>query len=29
MKPDQQARALEALGVDVLYALPLTPELAR
>lgn len=29
MKPDQQARALEALGVDVLYALPLTPELAQ
>jgi len=28
MKPDQQARALEALGVDVLYVLPLTPELA-
>src|ERR1700719_2132544 len=29
MKPDQQARALEALGVDILYALPLTPELAQ
>jgi len=29
MKPDQQARALEALGVDVLYVLPLTPELAE
>jgi riboflavin kinase/FMN adenylyltransferase len=29
MKPDQQARALEALGVDVLYVLPLTPELAQ
>ena len=29
MKPDQQARALEALGVDVLYVLPLTPELAN
>jgi riboflavin kinase/FMN adenylyltransferase len=28
MKPDQQARALEALGVDVLYVLPLAPELA-
>ena len=28
MKPDQQARALEALGVDVLYVLPLEPELA-
>jgi riboflavin kinase/FMN adenylyltransferase len=29
MKPDQQARALEALGVDVLYVLPLTSELAQ
>lgn len=29
MKPDQQARALEALGVDVLYVLPLGPELAE
>jgi riboflavin kinase/FMN adenylyltransferase len=29
MKPDQQARALEALGVDVLYVLPLTLELAE
>jgi riboflavin kinase / FMN adenylyltransferase len=29
MKPDQQARALEALGVDVLYVLPLTTELAQ
>lgn len=29
MKADQQARALEALGVDVLYVLPLTPELAN
>ena len=28
MKPDQQARALEALGVDVLYVLPFSPELA-
>ena len=28
MKPDQQARALEALGVDVLYVLPLDPQLA-
>ena len=28
MKPDQQARALEALGVDVLYVLPLNAELA-
>ena len=28
MKPDQQARALEALGVDVLYVLPLDHELA-
>jgi riboflavin kinase/FMN adenylyltransferase len=28
MKRDQQARALEQLGVDVLYVLPLTPELA-
>jgi riboflavin kinase/FMN adenylyltransferase len=28
MKPDQQARALEALGVDVLYVLPLDAELA-
>jgi riboflavin kinase/FMN adenylyltransferase len=29
MKPDQQARALEALGVDMLYVLPLDPELAN
>ena len=29
MKRDQQARALEALGVDVLYVLPLGPELAE
>jgi riboflavin kinase/FMN adenylyltransferase len=29
MKADQQARALEALGVDVLYVLPLGPELAQ
>jgi len=29
MKPDQQARALEALGVDVLYVLPLEAELAE
>jgi riboflavin kinase/FMN adenylyltransferase len=29
MKPDQQARALEALGVDVLYVLPLDEELAN
>src|ERR1700742_4045206 len=29
MKPDQQARALEALGVDILYVLPLGPELAQ
>jgi riboflavin kinase/FMN adenylyltransferase len=28
MRRDQQARALEALGVDALYVLPLTPELA-
>jgi riboflavin kinase/FMN adenylyltransferase len=28
MMRDQQARALEALGVDVLYVLPLGPELA-
>jgi riboflavin kinase/FMN adenylyltransferase len=28
-KRDQQARALEALGVDVLYLLPLGPELAE
>jgi riboflavin kinase/FMN adenylyltransferase len=28
MRRDQQARALEALGVDVLYVLPLGPELA-
>lgn len=28
MKTDQQARALEALGVDILYVLPLEPELA-
>lgn len=29
MKTDQQARALEALGVDILYVLPLGPELAE
>jgi riboflavin kinase/FMN adenylyltransferase len=29
MQPDQQARALEALGVDVLYVLPLDAELAE
>ncbi|HLZ75336.1 bifunctional riboflavin kinase/FAD synthetase [Phenylobacterium sp.] len=29
MKADQQARALEALGVDILYVLPLGPELAQ
>lgn len=29
MKPDQQARALEALGVDILYVLPWDPELAN
>jgi riboflavin kinase/FMN adenylyltransferase len=29
MKADQQARALEALGVDILYVLPLDPELAQ
>jgi riboflavin kinase/FMN adenylyltransferase len=29
MKGDQQARALEALGVDILYVLPLDPELAN
>jgi riboflavin kinase/FMN adenylyltransferase len=29
MKPDQQARALEALGVDMLYVLPLNAELAE
>lgn len=28
MKPDQQARALEGLGVDTLYALPMDAELA-
>jgi riboflavin kinase / FMN adenylyltransferase len=28
MKPDQQARALEKLGVDMLYVLPLEAELA-
>lgn len=28
-KPDQQARALESLGVDILYVLPLAPELAN
>ena len=28
MKPDQQARALERLGVDMLYVLPLDAELA-
>ena len=28
MKPDQQARALERLGVDMLYVLPLEAELA-
>ena len=29
MKPDQQARALESLGVDTLYVLPWDPELAN
>ncbi len=29
MKPDQQARALEALGVDILHVLPLNAELAE
>jgi riboflavin kinase/FMN adenylyltransferase len=29
MKPDQQARALEALGVDMLYVLPMEAELAE
>lgn len=29
MKPDQQARALEALGVDVLYVLPMDAETAQ
>jgi len=29
MRSDQQARALEALGVDILYVLPLDPELAN
>ncbi|MDB5493026.1 MAG: ribF [Phenylobacterium sp.] len=29
MKADQQARALEALGVDILYVLPWDPELAN
>jgi riboflavin kinase/FMN adenylyltransferase len=29
MKRDQQARALEALGVDILYVLPWDPELAN
>lgn len=29
MKPDQQARALEALGVNILYVLPLDDELAN
>lgn len=29
MKPDQQARALEALGVDILYVLPWDPSLAN
>ena len=29
MKPDQQARALEALGVDILYVLPMDRELAE
>lgn len=29
MKPDQQARALEKLGVDMLYVLPLGPDLAE
>ena len=28
MTPDQQARALEGLGVDALYVLPFNPELA-
>jgi riboflavin kinase/FMN adenylyltransferase len=29
MKPDQQARALESLGVDILYVLPWDPQLAN
>jgi riboflavin kinase/FMN adenylyltransferase len=29
MKPDQQARALEDLGADILYVLPWNPELAN
>jgi riboflavin kinase / FMN adenylyltransferase len=29
MKPDQQARALESLGVEILYVLPWDPELAN
>lgn len=29
MKPDQQARVLEGLGVDILYVLPLDAELAE
>src|SRR5690242_13537402 len=29
MKPDQQARALEKLGVDILYVMPLGAELAN
>ena len=29
MKPDQQARALEKLGVDMLYVLPMDAELAE
>jgi riboflavin kinase / FMN adenylyltransferase len=29
MKPDQQARALESLGADILYVLPWNPELAN
>ena len=29
MRPDQQARVLESLGIDNLYVLPLDPELAN
>ena len=29
MQPDQQARALAGLGVDIFYVLPFTPELAE
>ena len=29
MKPEQQARALEALGVDILYVLPMDAEIAQ